>query len=382
MQLLLAFDSFKESLSSLEAARSFQKGFEKILPETDIKTILLSDGGEGFVTALTYQRGELRRQKVTGPLGIPVEASYGLMSEGQSAVIEMASASGLELVPVDQRNPLKTTSYGIGELIKSALEQGIKQLYLGIGGSATVDGGLGMAQALGVEFFDHSGKRLEHALRGGDLSKIERMSLQNISPFVRQTEVVVACDVNNPWSGPQGAARIFGPQKGATPEMIEQLERGMQNLATVIQKDLGHEIASLPGGGAAGGLGGMLSALLGATLQSGIEIVLENVGFADFAKKADLIITGEGRVDSQTMGGKTISGVTKVAQSYEVPIVVIGGSISDQDLPLLYEAGIDVILSLVSNPISVEEAIQNGAELMQQTGERVARLMRCLPRMA
>ena len=379
MQLLLAFDSFKESLTSFEAARCFQEGFENILPEAHLKTILLSDGGEGFVAALTYQRGERYYLPVTGPLGTSVEASYGLMSEEQSAVIEMAAASGLELVSVAQRNPLKTTTYGTGELIRSAMEQGARHLYIGIGGSATVDGGVGMAQALGTQFFDKSGKLLEHILGGRDLLQISRMSTQFLSSLVTQTQFTVACDVNNPWVGPQGAAHVFGPQKGATAEMIEELEAGMQNLAEVIQGDLGHKIVSLPGGGAAGGVGGMLYALLGAQLKSGIEIVLEQVNFVEFAKKADLIITGEGRVDSQTIGGKTISGVTNVARHHQVPVLVIGGTLVNQDLPLLYEAGIDATLSLVSAPVSLEEAIRNGAELMRQTGERVARLVRCLP---
>ncbi|MBF0276182.1 MAG: glycerate kinase [SAR324 cluster bacterium] len=380
MHLLLAFDSFKESLSSLQAARCFQTGFKKVLPDAEIETILLSDGGEGFVSALTFQNGELQKQKVTGPLGNPVNAQYGLMRGDQSAVIEMAAASGLELVPRNQRNPLKTTSYGTGELIRHAISQGAKRIFIGIGGSATVDGGLGMAQALGVEFFEQSGKKLQDVLCGADLQKIGRVSLDSLADQIKQLEVIVACDVNNPWIGELGAARIFGPQKGATAEMIEELERGMENLAAVIRNDLGSEISSLPGAGAAGGLGGMLYALLGAKLKSGIEIVLESVGFIDAAKKADLIITGEGRVDSQTIRGKTINGVTKIARNCKVPILVIGGSIVEKDLPLLYDSGIDMTLSLLSTPTPLEEAIQNGAELMRQTGERVGRMVRFLPR--
>lgn len=375
MRLLLAFDSFKESLSSLEAARCFEEGFLKILPQTQIQTLLLSDGGEGFVEALIFQQGTLQHQKVISPLGTPTNARYGWIAEKKIAVIEMAAASGLELVPVAQRNPLKTTSYGTGELIQSALELGVQHFYIGIGGSATVDGGMGMAQALGVKFFNKSGCLFDRPLTGNDLIEVEKMSTAALSPLLKNARFTIACDVNNPWIGPQGAARIFGPQKGATPSMVEFLEKGMENLAKVIEHSLEKDITSLPGGGAAGGLGGMLHALLGAELKSGIDIVLEHTNFEQHAQKADLIVTGEGRIDFQTMGGKTISGITKVAKKHQTPVLAIGGSLIEKDLPLLYESGISATFSLLTAPISLEEAIEQGASLMQHAGERIARLL-------
>ncbi|MBF0288022.1 MAG: glycerate kinase [SAR324 cluster bacterium] len=377
MKIVLAFDSFKESLSSLEAANFFSKGFQRIFPDSLVETLLLSDGGEGFVTALTHQNGQIHYQEVHGPLDTTVQACYGILSEKNVAVIEMASASGLELVPAAQRNPMKTTTYGTGELIHAAMENRSEHIYIGIGGSATVDGGTGMAQALGVHFFNKEGQRFTNNMTGGDLINIRRISTQNLSPLVQQTQFTVACDVNNPWLGPQGAAFVFGPQKGATPEMVQELDAGLKNLAGVIKRDLGVDVADYPGGGAAGGLGGMLYALLQAEMRSGIEIVLEQIGFADCIKNSDLIVTGEGRVDSQTVGGKTISGVVKAARKYKVPVLVIGGSIVEQDLSILYESGIDATLSLVSTPMNLTEAIENGASLMTQTGERVGRLIRC-----
>lgn len=379
MRLLLAFDAFKESMTSREAADGFQAGFKKIFPHSEIVTLLLSDGGEGFVQSLIFQQGELRRQVVTGPLEVPVAAIYGWIPQKKLAVLEMATASGLELVPVNQRNPLKTTTYGMGELILAAIQTEGQHFYIGIGGSATVDGGLGMAQALGVQFFDTGGALLEHKLTGNDLAQIGRLDASSLSPLLRKTQFTVACDVNNPWIGQQGAARIFAPQKGATAEMVELLEAGMRNLAEVIQRDLQQDITFLAGGGAAGGVGGMLHALLGAKLKSGIEIVLNHLDFESQAQTSDLIVTGEGRIDSQTIAGKTISGIAKIAQKHDIPVLAIGGSIIEEDLPLLYQSGIVATLPLVSRPMSLEDAIKEGRQLMEHTGERIARMLHRLP---
>ena len=380
MKILLAFDSFKESLSSLEAARYFQEGFETIFPDAQVETVPLSDGGEGFVEALVFRQGDLQERQVAGPLGSMVNASFGLIREKKEAVVEMAAASGLELVPPHQRNPLTTTSYGTGELIKAAIEEGARHIYIGIGGSATVDGGTGMAQALGVQFFDKNGILLENKLAGIDLSRIARICAKSLFFELNKIQFTIACDVDNPWIGPQGAARIFGPQKGATAEMIEQLEAGMSNLAEVILRDLGQDVSNLPGAGAAGGLGGMFSALLNAELKSGISIVMEHVGFEQLVQHTDLIVTGEGRIDSQTIRGKTISGVARVARRYQIPLLAIGGSIAQEDLPLLHKEHISATMPLLCMPLTLAESIREGGRLMRQTGERVARLVRCLPR--
>ena len=367
-------------MSSIVAAQYFREGFASIRPDAQIDTVPLSDGGEGFVEALIFQQGSLQYRQVTGPLDSLVEASYGLIPEKKEAVVEMAAASGLELVPPRQRNPLLTTSYGTGELIQSALEQGVHRVYMGIGGSATVDGGMGMAQALGVRFLDKKGTLLKDKLVGRDLCRIARISTEFLLSGLQEIQFTIACDVDNPWVGSQGAARIFGPQKGADAEMIEQLEVGMLNLAQVIRRDLGQDISTLPGAGAAGGLGGMFSALLKAELKSGIGIVMEHVGFEHFAQQADLIVTGEGRIDSQTVRGKTIAGVAKVAARHHVPLLAIGGSIVQEDLHLLHDAHITATMPLVSTPLALEDSIRQGGRLMRQTGERVARLMLCFAR--
>ena len=380
MRILLAFDSFKESLTSLEAARCFQEGFLKILPQTQIETLLLSDGGEGFVEALIFQQGEVRHETVTSPLGTPRVAHFGWIPEKKTAVIEMATASGLELVPVAQRNPLKTTSYGTGELIQAGLRLGAQHFYIGIGGSATVDGGMGMAQALGVKFFNKAGDLLDSPLTGSDLSKVAQLSVASLSSELKKARFTIACDVDNPWVGAQGAARVFGPQKGATPEKVEFLEEGMENLAKVMRHNLEKDIASLAGGGAAGGLGGMLHALFNAELKSGIDIVLEQANFEHYAQSVDLIVTGEGRIDFQTLRGKTISGITKIAKKHQTPVLAIGGSLVEEALPPLYEAGISAAFSLLTAPMSLEEAIVRGQALMKQTGESVARLMLHFPK--
>lgn len=380
MKILLAFDSFKESMSSLEAAQCFQEGFSHVYPDAKMVTKLLSDGGEGFVDALIYGQGQIVTQEVCGPLGDPISASFGFLSQDNTAAIEMATASGLELVPKKKRNPLKTTTFGTGQLIKAALENSGQFIYIGIGGSATNDGGMGMAQALGAEFFDKDGKLLKKPLRGKDLSKISRISTKNLMPEIQDTRFMVACDVNNPFIGPNGASAVFGPQKGATPKMVKELEKGMKSLAKVIKRDLGVDVAQMPGAGAAGGIGGMLHALLKATMSSGIDLVMDSIDFEEEVKDTDLIVTGEGRIDSQTVGGKTISGIVGVAKRHGVPVLAIGGSISEKDMPALVEGGIHTTLSLVSSPMELSDAIKNGPQLMRQTGTRAARLLQSFAR--
>jgi glycerate kinase len=374
MHILVAFDSFKESMTSLEAARAFRKGFAKAGDEEHSFDIaLISDGGEGFMDALIYGRGKRVSRQVTGPLGEPLRASYGFIASENCAVIEMAQATGLELVPVKKRNPMKVTSYGTGELIAAALKRGAQDIIVGLGGSASVDGGIGMAQALGVQFFDKRGKELAAPLTGKDLARIDRISCDQLHPRLAEVRITVACDVTNPLCGKRGAAHVFGPQKGATPAMVKKLDESLAHLATVIKRDLGVAIKTVAGGGAAGGIGVMLKAIAQAELKSGIDIVLDSVDFAARAEKADLIVTGEGRVDFQSLDGKAISGIAARAQG--VSVLAVGGSVEDDHLDALYGAGITATLPLVTRPVDLATAIAEGKKAMVRAGERAARMM-------
>ncbi len=374
MKILLAFDSFKESMSSLEAAKAFEKGFAKVGNNHKFETMLISDGGEGFMDSLIYQRGKRVTRQITGPLGEKIRAPFGIIEGKQTiAVVEMAHASGLEMVPLKKRNPMKTSSYGTGELINSALKLGAQEIIVGIGGSATVDGGLGMASALGVSFYDKKGKKISGVLTGKHLSIIDKIDLDNLNPLLTNCKITVACDVTNPLCGKRGAAYVFGPQKGATSSMVKKLDEGLSNLAKVIKRDLDVDIKTVPGSGAAGGIGAMLMALAKAQLKSGIDIVLDSLNFEAKSKKADLIVTGEGRVDFQSLDGKTISGIASRANG--TAVLAIGGAVEDEHLDALYRAGITATMPLVTCPIDLETAIKNGKKAMLQTGERVARMM-------
>lgn len=375
MKLLLAFDSFKESMTSLQAAAAFERGFARVGGRHRFETVLISDGGEGFMEALIYGRGRRCYRQVSGPLGDKTRAPFGLIqARGKKiAVVEMAHASGLEMVPRKKRNPMKTSSCGTGELIAAALKAGAREIIVGIGGSATVDGGIGMAAALGARFYDAKGRELRGALSGRDLGKIARIDTGVLNPLLKKARFTVACDVSNTLCGKRGAAAVFGPQKGATPQMVEELDRGLANLAKVIKRDLGVAIKSLPGSGAAGGIGAMLMALSGAQLQSGIDIVLDSIDFSRKAAAADLIVTGEGCIDSQSLHGKTISGIAKRAAGAKV--VAIGGAVLDAHLDGLYEAGIAATLPLVTRPVELSTAIAEGTKAMAMAGERLARLL-------
>lgn len=372
MPIVIAPDSFKGSLTSAEVAEAMAKGVKRVLPQADMTLLPLSDGGEGLVDSLVVASGgRLAEFDVTGPHGTPVTAKMGLMGDGQTAVIEMAQASGLILVPENKRNPLVTTTFGTGELIKKALELGCSHLIIGIGGSATNDGGMGMAQALGFRFFDEQGQPLGQG--GGELARLARIDASGRDPRLDDVTIEVACDVNNPLTGPQGAAHIYGPQKGATSEMVEFLDAALSNYDQILQQDLGQDVGKVPGAGAAGGLGAGLMALLGGLLVSGIELVLDVLDFDKKVKGACLVLTGEGKFDAQSAFGKVPMGVAHRARKLGVPVVVIAGSVLPS-AEILHGEGVTAYFSILNQPMSLNEAMDHGAELVENQVAEVMRL--------
>lgn len=371
MKILIAPDSFKGSLTALEVAENIAKGVLSVLPETEITKVPMADGGEGTVQSLVDATGgKIISKEVTGPLGESVKAYFGLLGDGKTGVIEMATASGLPLVPPGKADPTKTTTYGTGELIKAALDEGAQELIIGIGGSATNDGGVGMAQALGISFQDKDGNEI--GFGGGELNRIESIDMSGLVPRMKGVKIRVACDVNNPLYGPDGAAHIYGPQKGATPEMVKQLDNNLRHFARIVKRELGKDIQSIPGAGAAGGLGAGLVAFLNAELRSGVEIVLETNKFAEKLQGVDLVITGEGKIDGQTVKGKTPIGVARKAKEHGIPVIAFAGTLGN-DADIVLKEGIDAIFSIIQQPVALEEAIQKTAEWLQFSTEQVFR---------
>lgn len=370
MKIIIAPDSFKESLSALEkAADAIERGFKSVFPGADYRKLPMADGGEGTVQSLVdATNGRIIEQVVTGPLGEPVRAFFGMMGDGRTAVIEMAAASGLHLVPVDKRNPLITTTRGTGELIGAALDAGAERLIIGIGGSVTNDGGAGMIQALGGRLLDNSGREMAG---GGALSQLASIDVGGLDSRLRNVKLEVACDVDNPLTGPKGATAVFGPQKGATADMLDVLDQNVSHFADMTEKELGSTFRDTEGAGAAGGLGWSLLTYLQADLKRGIDIVLEAVDFENIVQDADLVITGEGRIDSQTVHGKTPIGVAKAAKSYDVPVIGIAGSVS-RDSDAVYQHGIDALFSIVPGAVPLEDAFEHAAEYMERTARDIA----------
>ncbi|WP_261857751.1 glycerate kinase [Photobacterium sanguinicancri] len=374
MKIVIAPDSYKESLSAMEVAIAVEAGFRQVLPNAEYHKLPMADGGEGTVQSLVdATQGSIIECRVTGPLGEQVNAFYGLMGDGKTAIIEMAAASGLHLVPNDQRNPLQTTTYGTGELIIAALDQGVEHIIVGIGGSATNDGGIGMAQALGVQLLDASGKEIGYG--GGALARLATIKMDNVDPRLANIHLEVACDVDNPLCGPKGASHIFGPQKGATPSMVEQLDANLAHYAELIKTQLGNEVKDTAGAGAAGGLGAALIGLFSASLRPGIEIVMDAVDLKAQLAGADLVITGEGRIDSQTIHGKTPIGVARCAKAFGIPVVGIAGCLSN-DCHVVHEHGIDAVFSVVPRSVSLEEALRDAAVNVELTSANVARVLK------
>lgn len=372
MKIVVAPDSFKESLSAMEVAQAIEKGFRAVFPDAQIEKIPMADGGEGTVQSLVDATGgKIITKEVTGPLGEKVTAFFGVLGDGKTAVIEMAAASGLHLVPVEKRNPLLTTTRGTGELILAALDEGVDHLIIGIGGSATNDGGSGMAQALGARLLDKD--RNEIAPGGGSLDKLANIDISELDARLQNVKIEVACDVDNPLIGQDGASHVFGPQKGATPEMVEQLDQNLAHYATILARDLGKDVAHIPGAGAAGGLGAGLLAFLDAELKSGIDIVIAATDLEEKIKDADLVITGEGKIDSQTIQGKTPIGVAKAAKKFNIPVIAICGSIAD-DADVVHDHGIDVLFSSLMRITTLEEALESGASNVEKTARNIAAL--------
>lgn len=370
MKIIIAPDSYKESLSAMDVAIAIENGFKQVLPNAEYVKLPMADGGEGTVQSLVdATNGTIIKHAVTGPLGQSVEGFWGLLGEGDTAVIEMAAASGIHLVAPEQRNPLITTTYGTGELIKAALDQGVKHIIVGIGGSATNDGGIGMAQALGIRLLDNQGQELGYG--GGELARLATIDTSKLDPRLAQVRLEVACDVDNPLCGEKGASAVFGPQKGATPDMVTELDNNLAHYAAIIKQQLGVDVRDMAGAGAAGGMGAALLGLFDAELRPGIEIVMDAVNLDDIVADADLVITGEGRIDSQTIHGKTPIGVARTAKKHGLPVIGIAGCLSS-DCGVVHQHGIDAVFAVVNRSVDLATALTEAAENVEMTARNVA----------
>ncbi|HDI3237692.1 TPA: glycerate kinase [Vibrio cholerae] len=372
MKVVIAPDSFKESLTAKQVCDAIQAGLARVWHDAKFVAIPVADGGEGTVQSLVdATQGRLVEVKVMGPQGKRVEAFYGMLGDNQTAVIEMAAASGLHHVPVAQRDPKLTTSFGTGELIRHALDQGVTKLIIGLGGSATNDGGVGMLAALGARFTNADGDPIQ--LTGGGLRELTHIDLQDFDPRLQHCDILVACDVNNPLCGDKGASAVFGPQKGATPEDVQLLDGTLRQFGLLTEKVTGKMVLESAGAGAAGGMGAALLAYTQARLRPGIEIVLETVQLAYQVSDVDLVITGEGRIDSQTVHGKTPMGVAKVAKRFDVPVLALCGCTGD-NYQAVYQCGIDAVFAAVPRAMSLEDALKESDFNLADLAENVARL--------
>lgn len=371
---VLAPDSFKESMTAKEVCIAMEKGLRKVFKTANYIHVPMADGGEGTVQSLVdASGGQIYSKVVTGPLGEPVTAQYGILGNGETAVIEMASASGIHHVTKESKNPLITTTYGTGELIRDCLDKGVRKIIIGIGGSATNDGGTGMAEALGANFLDAAGHGLPRG--GGYLDRLERIDISALDPRLRQVSMIVACDVTNPLCGEHGASRVFGPQKGATPEMVRQLDTGLAHYAEIVKRQLGKDVRDIPGAGAAGGLGAGLLIFTRAVLQKGIEIVIEYTGLKQKLAAADVVFTGEGGIDFQTKFGKTPYGVAQAAKEAGKKVIAIAGYIGE-GIDALYEEGIDAVFGIVPGAGDLEKLLAEGPQNVERTCENIARVLR------
>lgn len=372
MKIVIAPDSFKGSLTAKEAGDAIRRGMKKVVPKANIVVVPMADGGEGTLQCLIDATGgRLLHTVVKNPIGIEIPASYGILGDGHTCVIEMATASGLYLIDEDQRNPLYTTTYGFGQLIRAGLDQGCRRFILGLGGSATNDGGAGMLQALGFRLLDAHGQQIGYG--GGAVGNIAAIDTSEADPRLAESTYIAACDVTNPFVGPNGASFVFGPQKGATPEMVRQLDDNLRHFADVIHATQGISIHELPGAGAAGGVAGAILALLNGALSSGFDIVKEVAKLEHWVQDADLVFTGEGQVDYQTAQGKTPCGVARVAKAYGVPVVVLAGSVG-HGMETLYQQGVTAVLSIVNQPMPLSLAMEQAADLLEMTAEQVMRI--------
>ncbi|MBC8768523.1 glycerate kinase [Arenibacter sp. BSSL-BM3] len=375
MNIVIAPDSFKECLSAMEVAANIAIGVRKVMPAAIIHEIPISDGGEGVLEAIMAGAGGTRVSvSVLDPLKRQIKAEYGILNDNKTAVIEMAKASGLELLKEVEKNPLTTSTYGTGQLIKDALEKGCNKIIVGIGGSATNDGGAGMIRALGAKFLNDKGKEINEG--GGSLNELHTIDLSNFDNKIQHCEVVVACDVSNPLTGINGASMVYGGQKGGNKEDLKLLDRNLAHYAKIIKTTVGFDISDTPGAGAAGGTGAGLMAFLGGSLVNGIGLILETLKIEEYIKQADVVFTGEGKIDEQTLHGKTISGIAKMAKKHNVPVIVITGKIGD-NIDGIYNIGVSAVYSIVNQPMELKEAIRQAPKLIQDCAKNIMSTIIC-----
>ena len=374
MKVVIAPQSFKGSISALDAAKAMEEGVLRTVSDAETVLVPVADGGDGTLETLVEATGgDIRSVTVTGPIGKAVTAEWGALGDGQTAVIEMARTSGLALLSLTEREPLRATTYGLGEVIREALDAGFRSFIVGIGGSATNDGGAGMAQALGVRLLDETGKNLP--LGGAVLADLRRIDISGLDKRAMEARFSVACDVSNPLTGPEGASAVYGPQKGATPDLVEQLDAALKNFARVVERDIGTSIDTVPGSGAAGGLGGGMMAFLEGSLRAGIDIVLNHVGLDEKLEGADLVITGEGQLDFQTVYNKAPIGVAWRAKQRNIPVIAICGSLG-KGFEDVHAEGIDAVASIICAPMTLDEASARGGELIADAVAEAMRFMK------
>ena len=373
LTIAIAPDSFKGVMTASAVASRIETGLRRAMTSVVVRKIPMADGGEGTVPAIVNATGgRIVRRTVRDPLGRKIRATFGVSGDGRQAVIEMAAASGLALLKARERNPLKTTSAGTGDLISAALETGAGKILVGVGGSATNDGGMGMARALGLRFVDARGRQLPEG--GGALARLDRIDMSQIDVRIAKVSIEVACDVDNPLTGPRGASHVYGPQKGATPAMVKKLDANLARLARIIKRDLGTDILTVPGSGAAGGLAAGLMAILGGQLRPGVDIVIDAVGLKQQLKGCDLVITGEGRMDGQTVHGKTPAGVAHVAKSLGIPVIAICGCLG-KGFEKVHDIGIDAVFATSTDAVSEQELPRVGPPKLAMTAEQLGRLI-------
>lgn len=381
MKFLLAPDSFKESMTAKEVCQAMEKGIKNVLPNAQIIAVPMADGGEGTTASLVdATHGQIITKKVVGPLGKKVSANYGILGDGKTAIIEMAQASGLTYVPIQKRTSatiLQTTTFGTGELIIDALNHGVSNIIIGLGGSATNDGGAGMAQAIGITFRDQNNQKISHPLGGGDLNRISKIDLSNINPKINKTTFTLASDVTNPLLGKNGASYVFGKQKGADENTQPLLDNNLSHYASIIKKAIGKSVATIPGSGAAGGLGAGLLAFTPAKIKPGVKVVARETHLEDKMQNADFVFTGEGGTDLQTKFGKTPFGVAQIAQKHDIPVISLAGYLG-KGIEQLYEYGFTAIFGILNKAEPIEMALKNGPANVIRTTENIVRLIKYL----
>ena len=374
MKIVIAPQSFKGSISALDAARAMEEGALRVVPDAETVLVPVADGGDGTLETLVEATdGDTRSATVIGPIGKSVSAEWGALGDGRTAVIEMARTSGLALLSLDELDPLRATTYGLGEVIREALDAGFRSFIVGLGGSATNDGGAGMAQALGVRLLDENGKDLPAG--GAALADLRRIDASGLDNRALEARFSVACDVSNPLTGTEGASAVYGPQKGATPKMVEHLDDALRNFAKVVERDIGVSIDAVPGSGAAGGLGGGMMAFLKGSLRAGVDIVLDQVGLDDKLEGADLVLTGEGQMDFQTVYNKAPIGVARRARQRGIPVIAIAGSLG-KGFEDVHAEGIDAVVSMLSAPMTLDEASARSGELIADAVAQAMRFMK------